>query len=1020
MPAPFVPVPVPFLSGVRQDLGSIAQTNPAELRTATNVVFTRKGSIQGRPGAVSRDAQVQVAGGGSALSANLAAVVTGMVPAGIVEAGHAAGAALASSPLACWQGLALSNKGSQYPWLAVGTMWSLRQTKSATLKTYDPVGASRTNPVPVGQNVVGLVTSVGSLSGFPVLNAVGEVAELSTGSLANFTSDANVSAAGDALFFIDTAGASLIGQIPAPTLPAVTQVIVGGTADIGVTAQQNTSATKDSGGAYYVAYKSSVAAQVFLVRISSAGTVTQTLTLNGMGAVKGVGLTYDPVTNRLGLAWHDNLVPAIKTKVFTITAGVMADAAIDLTLTGAPLFLLGLDVGTFHTGTTHNGLMSVVFTHNNGNLYIGGRSFAAATETAITTLSANGLGGEKEWDPLFGGVAVAGRTLVGVLNSVDVYNQSSQWIVLDCTKLYASGDTVDRTVAAAGAYLGTARIMPSSVFSTSTSVSFAVPEGIQFSSSVRIVPLIQRAVIRRITLSVQPTQAVHAQGTTLLSGQYLHVFDGNRVRPDHFVEEAPIIYNTSAAAAGGSLPAGSFSYQTTWEAFNSRGQVIRSGASNLKTFAVALNNKVTIVSSAPQIWNNGSQLDNLRTRLWATKVNPTGASALYFAGEAVRSNPSFGVPITFVHTTEPVGNEEQLYETSQTLADMRAPGADRGVAYVNERVWLADQTTLYVSKLLKDNVAVSWNTEGTNNLNLPTTLGTVQGLGSMNQRLVVVCSRGVAVVSGPGVDDTGAGAGWSLEVIDKAPGAGESGPRAVVSTPAGVAYTGVDGDLWLIATNYQAVAVSRQVRDLAEAGALLDVTYVGSRLGTNPLICVQGSGSSARVLDTETGLWGNWTFQTPTVCYMTGVNGALWLQLATAPFIASVDGSQGDDLGSTVSATLVTGVMRPADPLSHGWGRIRSLKLDGPGLGASLTVSIQLLADDNQHHIMDKTQVYLPRDVGFGDPLWPDNTPEFRTTSQRCSYAFAIINITPAIMDHRGLTLMVSSGHEMHPTNVRT
>lgn len=1024
MPSPFSPVHVAFVSGVRQDLGKLAQESPSQLRQAQNVLFTRKGHITGRPGLVSRNAQVQVAGAGGSLVAGLASIA-GTTPAGLVATGFPAAGA-PETPLIAWQGSSAYLRNGT--WMASGPLWSVRQTKSAVFRTFDPVGSSRPSPIPVGQNLVGCVTAVGNQTGFPVLDSEGAVTGLLTTTLANFDSDANTCVAGNAIFFVEQASASVIGQIPG-VLPNATQVTVGINCGQGINPEQGTSAVQDSAGAYYVAYKGTTGGTITIVRLTSAGAVTQTLTLTGLGTISCLALAYDPGTNRLGLVWRT--ITTVKTKVLTITAGVVADAALDVTLTGAALILQGVDPGTLAAGTTHNGLMSVMYDlggASTASLYIGGRSYTAATESNRTQL--NGFAGTTlyAWNPLFGAVTVAGRTLLGVMTAAGFsQNQASQWAVLDMSTLYTSGNTVDRTVVACGPFAGMARITPSAPYSDGTSVSFVIPEGLLFTESANdVITSVRRAVVRRITLKPQGIQAVHANGTTLMSGQLMHVFDGTSVRPDHFPEEAPIIFKDSAASSGGSLPAGSFSYQVTWESYSAASQTIRSGASNIFTTTVTAGQKVTVVVTKPQLWMNPTQLQFVRIRLWATQVNPTNNAPKYLAAEAVTNSPTFGSTASMVHTTQASGTEEQLYETVDTLADMRAPGADRGIAVVAERVWCADQSKLYVSKIIRPNVATSWNTEDTNVLPLPATLGTIQGLASVNQGLVVLCSRGAAVVTGPGVDDTGAGPGWVLQIIDGVPGMATSSPRSCSATSAGVAFQAQDGDLWLASSSGQAIPLSRPLRDIAVASSTIDVTNMIATPLSNAMIIAHGPGGVLRVLDLEMGQWGTWTFPfvTPTNgLFITAINGSLWLQTTSPDLVYSADNYASlNDAGlGAITALIETGILRQTNPTVHGWGRLRHVMLNEirRSTDTQVNVNMQVLADQNDRVLMNKTLTTNPTNTA-AFPGAGDGALTFGTTVQRCAYFRVLMSITPASFNVEGLDFWVANTGERAPSNNRS
>lgn len=1051
MPAPFSPVHIPFVSGVRQDLGKLAQENPAQLRQARDVMFTKKGHIVGRPALQSRDSQVQL-GQGTALVGSLASIVAGATPSGIVSAGFQGTAkADIDTPLACWQGQSYFNRGSL--WEYAGVHWSLRQTKSATLETHNPPVSfsSDTQSIPVGQSVVGVLTTIGSSAGIPFLTSDGEVAYTGTAALTNFDStDRNLTAAaGNAVFWHMLTPGTVFGFIPTGAGPTTTQITVGTGSSGGGLA-----ATVDGAGNYYVVFGGGPGpGTANVVKISPAGAILQTLSLTFTAGAATNGLldiTYDAASNRLGVAAAPLAGTAVWTKIITLVAGVMADAGIDLTLTGTSI-AGGTSVVA---GTTHDGKMSVLFSlratnwttgaavAKSGSVYIGGRSFTAATETAITILNGaiNGSDVGLRWDCMFGGRAVGGRTLVGVFRGLDNVRRSSQWLVLDVTSLYASSNTTDRVVAASGPAYGAEFITPSSVYSTATQVAFGVSEGIVFSGAPDTspstgtgnVPVMKRAATRRITLSLQGVQGVHVNGTTLLSGQLLHVFDGAKVRPHHFSEETPYIFNGGAGfvytSAGGTLAAGSYSYQATWEAVNGRGQTTRSGASPIITIpAVALNQQVTLHVTKPQLWNNPTAAEYVRVRLWATQTNPTNNAAKYLAAETTVTSPSTGFDVTLVHSAVAAGVEEPLYETVDTLADMRAPGADRGVAVVAERVWCADQTKLYVSKIIRPNLAVSWNTEDTNVLPLPSTLGTIQGLAAVNQGLVVLCSRGGAVVTGPGVDDTGAGPGWVLQIIDGVPGMGTSSPRSCTAIAAGVVFQAQDGDIWLANSSGQAVPTSRAVRDFSYTNPtnpvdLVNVTPTGS---TNSML-ISHSSAALRVLDLELGQWGTWSFPsvTPsTGLYLASINGAVWIQTTAPGVIYSADdfGSNNDAGLASVTSTIETGILRPSNPTPHGWGRIRAVTLNELRLFGDTTISInmQVIADQNERSMMNKTKTTGPTDpVAF--PNGGDGVLEFRTSVQRCSYARVILSITPNRFDAEGLDLWVSNTGERTPSNNRS
>jgi hypothetical protein len=216
VPAPFRPVTIPLVSGVRQDVATFA-ASPEQLAAATDVAFTKQGAVRGRPGAVSRDAQVQSASG---LLADLTTATTGLTRAGLVSVplGNDEGP---DSPIALYQSAAFTRRGSL--WQDIGPHWSMRVTRSPGFTVARTVlSPSRQAPCPAGTSLVGVLTSQGTQTGFPFVNARGEVFALATGSTANFDAVAKVKcvAVDNALFYCTAGGTPRIHLTT--TVPATT------------------------------------------------------------------------------------------------------------------------------------------------------------------------------------------------------------------------------------------------------------------------------------------------------------------------------------------------------------------------------------------------------------------------------------------------------------------------------------------------------------------------------------------------------------------------------------------------------------------------------------------------------------------------------------------------------------------------------------------------------------------------------------------------------------------------------
>lgn len=1044
----FQPVSIPLASGMRDDIPSDAAETPAQLELATDVQFTRRGSLKIRPGTVLRGAQVQQF---SQVLADIPTAVGSSLATGIVPVRDPGGFG-EESPMALYAGTALVRRNDV--WLSVGTPVCARQTKSVALasKHHDDK-TSLHNPAPCGTRLVGALSSNGGSLGYPFVNPAGAVDYLSSDSVSTLDNagKANIAAAAHALFYTSTTGnlymalhtvGGVVGNLPATS--------VGTGADTTATPKQNVAAViNDAASRYFVAYASSTAGRITLLMINaSTGAVVQTLNVNGLGTVQGLALAYtvNSSTDTIVLVWNDIAAGLLKSKVYTSNGTVFTDSAIDLSFATAP------STATYATltagRTTNSAAVSVTYlTSTNGSLKVTGRSVTAATEHAATfTLHGRqtSVDNGTRWEPLFGAVVVGGRTLIGVQRAaakqqllVNGLKHRAQWMVLDCTRQYTSGITTTRSVVAFGQVDTADRICPSQADTTSITngVVFAIQDGVSFDLTGTV-----RSNTVRVSLVLEAPSIAHGHGNSVLGSTGGYVYDGSLLTTSGFAETFPYIHDDSATvAAAGTLAAGSYTYQTTWEVINARGQVVRSGASEPVTFpTVAANDKVNIVTTVPQLREYLGPADTVRVRLWATEVNPTDGAALYLVTETALTAAPTADSITLAHTAPVSTSAESLYTGDNAYDDVPPPAGDRGAAFALERLWVADQATVFASKLLRPGVAPAWSSEDTHKVQVPTSLGAITGLAGYEDRLIVVCTSGVALLRGPGFDDFGDGPGWAVDVVPSAPGAGMNftvvkTPRTVVTTPEGAVFEARNRGLYIVSLNGVCEEISRPLSSSLDFEAMDgDVSYAPpatpgpnqSSTGTAKLFHGQLTGQF-RYFDVTNGAWATWSSATAGRWHCT-VNGVLWVQTDTA--VASLDGPGAADgwnetfttSVAAVSLAFTTKSIKVADS-PQGWGRLRKALVHGTNpLGGTPPVVTMIIRDvATGGNILNDSETWP---LSVADGLWPFTTaPEFWSAIQRCASVQVAVTITNATnLEITHLELWIDSTGAQAPNNVRS
>jgi hypothetical protein len=725
--------------------------------------------------------------------------------------------------------------------------------------------------------VVAAVSSVGLGRGMAWLDSEGRISGLTPPStnflFSNTEGDIGGWALDDVVFYVRNN--ELIAQIPGATPSQATEVTVVTGVDTRL------AACKGAAGVYYVLVGIDADADgTTLYQVNAAGAVVDSAVHVWPDAVDLLAVSCSG--SNILLAAGDTSITSceLHSVVYTVS-GLNQVASSEMTVVGFNPVNNDPGVGPLRrvvcgfnaAGTL--GLTCSVHVLDNDLIatHILSRTLGASPTGSVchTWLGAEG---RSEWSPIAPIVQYNGRPVLPVVwlngagTSGAADNRVGTWAVFDlanATGPLATGVSAISCIAA-GEPDRSMLTLPSScwVSADGTVLRFGVLIARAFEVAGSSVGVIQ-ATKARIEIRAQGAAQTRLNSGELFTGGRVHYFDGKEARPLGFLDAPHIIDAREEDAT--TLPAGDYGYQVLWVQVDGSGRTVRSRPSPILTFTSTGNKDVVIRCTMP--WDlNWSGYVSTWLELYATPVDPTDESGHFLVDRifmAGRYSQAVSL-LTYeeyelVHHYETNESAQQLYTDGSVVPDERPPAGDRGVATVGDRVWVASASKVFASKVARENIQTAWNTGGFLEVPIPQVAGSVQALAAMDDKLVVLCSDGIAVVIGSGFDDNAEGAGWSASVISRVGCLG--GPRARAEMPQGVAFVGTDGETYLLDRSLQVSCVSRPVRRDGTGTAAQDICYVtgGAALDdettTNPLL-VATADDSLRVLDTEAGQWSKW------------------------------------------------------------------------------------------------------------------------------------------------------------------
>lgn len=983
----FRKVTIPLTKGQNDDESELSVVAPSsDLISATNVVFSRGGSVRGRPGTVSQDAAVVAYDSlstGSSLS----------TPLGIYQVAGLHTDSRGALLLQCHGRMFRQVEGQ---WIDVGPMWSVRR------KSYAPVGNFLLNDLGNSQDTGtagyafnyaaaldmgnNLASAVVAGLGFAKFGTDGSLkGPLNSASSLNQTKDqtgAGISVANNAVFWLDTTALNKL-NVTIATSPYPTVINAQLATDAMTTAfTKGSGTTVDNiqrlwaawdGTNYYVAYATGTTGKTTVLKVSTAGAVVGSLSYtHGATIQSNVSLAVDAASNKGVLFSAGPSGPT--SEVFTLST--MTDLALSDFLPAAAYHPVNYAVGI---GAGKAWLAYSASTINASGIGIAelySRPLTAASHTYLAQYNqginanqvynlADASYAASAWQILFPPTVLAGRVLMGVQYSTRafIYTDTTlgplyvtapyTWVVVDITDCSAS---VRPIVVAAGPTGGTTMVSRVSVATViNGSLLFGVPEGISFTSDS-----IDSAVLQPVQLTPQRAPSAASGPNLVLGGNVTYMYDGVRSYEAGWIQGAPVM-TAAWNATVGSFTTGTYTLQAIWTYTTASGEIMRSLPSLPITVTVASGSRtITGVVSLPILTSRlpfaGGNVTASGVELYCTQVNPTNTAPLFLLKSitldyTVITQGQQAFSLTFPPpnaTTLP-----ELYTTGNILGDERAP-SDRGIAVSDNRIWTADERTLYPSFLRTNNVAPAWNLE-LYPIYLPEAYGSVCGIAAVDDKIIAVCERGVLVVDGAGYDSQGGGSGWTQPQRVSTIGGVITGYRSVCTGQDFAAYIATDGKAYLVGRDLSVQCASGGTEQESEITG--DIVYVppGANIGfdvaTNPKL-VYGT-ANLKVLDLGTGNMSVWTGLT--ALSLVGSAAGLSANVAGAPYVVSYTASGGKDLGANFSMSIR---LRPQetseDGLMTGWGRVRSVNPVFKTL-ANHVISVQVYADEEQVKIMDKS-----------------------------------------------------------------
>lgn len=298
-----------------------------------------------------------------------------------------------------------------------------------------------------------------------------------------------------------------------------------------------------------------------------------------------------------------------------------------------------------------------------------------------------------------------------------------------------------------------------------------------------------------------------------LAGGFVKTYDGFPTIIEqgfHLYPEAP-----TSSTAGGSIPAGTYSYKIVWEWMDNTGQMIRSAPSDPLTVVLGGASDVTLTIRSLPITSKQTRFDDVRTNpVAAVYRTKAGGTTYYRVNQSVSTyvyNDPTALTISFVDssTDTAIGSNSLLYTTGGVYPNIALPSTNL-LTLAKNRIFVAGTDTepnrVYFSKEKEEGVGVEFSDELS--IIVDAFGGDITALAAMDDKVLIFKKSLVYYIAGQGPDKVGNGSFTIPQLVSADCGCNE--PHSVVLTGKGIMFKSEKG-IYLIDRQLQVTYIGQAV-----------------------------------------------------------------------------------------------------------------------------------------------------------------------------------------------------------------